>query len=308
MDSMAQRDLLIKITGFDVTGIEKRIAELREERLKQGQKVKLLSGEREVITIEDLPENPIDLSKLSDEYDEAIKLNNDITRGKETLQNNIVNINDNIGRIHEIEDEIKELKNKIVDIENQNAEVEKANSRITIWLEKNKSINAEEIKKELTDGYSINVQIQARNRNEEADKKQKEAQVIYEDFTKTINDCIAEKEEGLKKSWSKIPDQKLSLTETGIAYGGIPYSQISFFEQIKVAIGIAMASGTKFRVIRISDFSLLDEDNKKAIRQMCKEENYQIWGEEVDSTGEVGIYIEEGEIKAIDGKLIKKTK
>jgi len=304
MDSWAQRDLLIKITGFDVTGIEKRIAELREERRLQGQKVKLLSGEREEITIGDLPETFISTSKLSDEYDEAVKLNNDISRGEETFQNNIIKSNENIGRMHKIEEEIKELKQAIGKIQYQNVDILEANNKIKIWLDKNKPINAEDIKTKLKTSYDVNEQIKARERNDEADTKQKEAQIIYDNFTKKIDEAVTEMDEGLKKSWAKIPDQKLSLTETGIAYDGIPYSQTSFSEQVRIAMGIAMALNTKLRVIRISDYSLLDDDTKKAIMKMCKDESYQIWGEQVDSTGEVGIYIEEGEIKAIDGEKV----
>ena len=304
MDSSAQRDLLIKITGFDVDGIKKRIEELREKRRLQGQKVKLLSGEREEITIENLPGTAIDTVKLSDEYDNAVKLNNEIIRGKETLQNNIIKINENIARIHSVEEEIKKLKKSIVDVEKQNIGIEESNKKIEGWLNKNKPINTEDVKAKLKTAYDINEQIKARERNEEADRKQKEAQTIYDNFTKMIEESTIEMDEGLKKSWSKIPDQRLSLTETGIAYDGIPYSQISFSEQMVIATSIAMALNTKLRIIRISDWSLLDEGNKKAIRKMCKDESYQVWGEEVDSSGEVGIYIEEGEIKAIDGKKV----
>ena len=296
MDGKAQRDLLIKITGFDVSGIEKRIAELREERRLQGQKVKLLSGEREIITIGDLPETLINTSKLSDEYDDAMKLNNEVIRGKETLQNNIIDSNENIERIHKIEDEIKELKKAIVDIENQNTGIVQKNKKIKEWLDKNKPINSEEIKAKLKRAYDINEQIKAQERNKEADRKQKEAQTIYENFTKMIEESTIEMDEGLKKSWSKIPDQKLSLIETGIAYDGIPYSQISFSEQLKVAMKIAMALNTELRVIRISDYSLLDNESKETIRKMSKDENYQVWAETVDDTGTVGFYFEEGKV------------
>ena len=297
MNDKEQRDLLIKITGFDVAGIEEKITELREQRRLQGQKVKLLSGEREEITIKDLPKNPIDNSKLSDEYDEAVKRNNSIDRGKETFQNNVVKINDNIKRMQKVEEEIKGLKESIVEVENQNKEIEIGNIKIKGWLDKNKPISTDVIKQEISNAYAINEQIKVRERNKEADKKQKEAQTVYDEFTKEIEENIVKMETGLKKSWSKIPDQKLSLTETGIAYDGIPFTQISFSEQMRISMGIAMALNTKFKVIRISDYSLLDDDSRKIIRQMAKDFGYQIIAEEVDSSGEVGFYMEEGEVK-----------
>jgi len=87
----------------------------------------------------------------------------------------------------------------------------------------------------------------------------------------------------------------LSLTETEIAYDGTPFSQISYSEQLKICIKIGMALNPKLKVLRISDWTLLD---KETVRQMAREFDYQIWGEEVDDTGTIGFYIEEGEVKA----------
>ena len=296
MDGKAQRDLLIKITGFDITGIEERIADLREQRRLQGQKVKLLSGAREEITIKDLPESPIDVSGLSDKYDEAVSINNEIVRKKENIQNNIDMINEGTEDINRKKEEIEELQKEIEDIRNENIVIKSANDKIKTWLDKNNPINTDGIKSEITNAYNVNEQIKTRERNKEADKKQKEAQKVYDKFTQDIEKSITEMEDGLKKSWSKIPDQRLSLTETGVAYDGIPYSQISCYEQLRVAMGIGMALNPKFKVIRISDYSLLDDDSRKVIRQMAKDWGYQILAEEVDSSGEVGFYMEDGEL------------
>jgi len=276
MNDKEQRDLLIKITGFDVAGIEEKIAELREQRRLQGQKVKLLSGEREEITIKDLPDTLINPNVLSDRYDQAVNTNNTIKTGEEKLKNNKMIINDNTKKVKELQQEIEDIKNGTLETEKNNKKIEK-------WLSENKPINTDVIKQEISNAYAINEQI--------------EAQAVYDGFTKGIEENVIELENGLKKSWSKIPDQKLSLTEIGIAYNGIPFTQISFSEQMRISMGIAMALNTKFKVIRISDYSLLDDDSRKVIRQMAKDFGYQIIAEEVDSTGEIGFYMEEGEVK-----------
>jgi DNA repair ATPase RecN len=276
MNEKDQRDLLIKITGFNVTEIEEKINELREKRRLQGQKVKLLSGEREEITIKDLPEKEISIAEINDKLQKALYENQQLER--------------NIEGLGEAKTELRRY------------ELEVERFRLIIkgrkdYIANHKQIDVDDMKSQLLKASVINDEIKAYKRNEEADRKQKEAQNVYDEFTQGIENYTTELEEGLKKSWSKIPDQKLSLTETGIAYNGIPYSQISFSEQLKVDMKIAMALNTKLRVIRISDYSLLDEESKKTIRQMSKDENYQIWAETVDDTGTVGFYIEEGVIK-----------
>ncbi len=69
---------------------------------------------------------------------------------------------------------------------------------------------------------------------------------------------------------------------------------------MRVSAAIAMAGNPKLRVIRIQDGSLLDEDGLKIISDMAAEKDYQVWLEAVDSTGKVGIYMEDGEVAAVN--------
>lgn len=298
MSEKEQRDLLIKITGFDVTSIEEKINELREKRRLQGQTVKLLSGEREEINPDILPNELVSTSELNEELEEAINNNQIIGYAEQGKENSKTVIT---GLRGEIEDLKKQIKNVEEEIDRHKVIIKSKE----IYLKNNKLIDIDPIREKISGAEEANEIFRANERNKEADKKQKEAQTVYDGFTKGIEDSISELENGLKKSWSKIPDQKLSLTEQGIAYNGIPYSQIAFSEQLKVAMKIAMSLNPKLRVIRISDYSLLDDESKKTIKQMSKDEHYQVWAETIDSTGKVGFYIEEGEIKNINGGKAK---
>lgn len=92
------------------------------------------------------------------------------------------------------------------------------------YLEENTVIPIESLKEKLSESQEINEQIRARDRNRIADRKENKAKNEYNDLTQDINDEIKKMENGLKENWHKIPDQKLSLTETEIAYDGTPYS------------------------------------------------------------------------------------
>ena len=269
MSGKEHRDILIKLTGFDVSGIEEKIAELRELRTIKGREVKLLSGEREEVTVEDLPETIISVTDINNELQNALMVNSKID---ETIRNKEQTLK-----------EIERLKENLTSYED--------------YLSKNTVIPVDSLKEKLNDSQEINEQIRARDRNKIADEKESKAQAEYEEFTQDIKEETTKLEDGLKTNWHKIPDQKLSLTETDIAYDGTPYSQISFSEQLRVAMGIAMAINPKLKVISISDYSLLDDENKSIIRQLSKEFGFQVWAEEVDETGTKGFYIEEGEVK-----------
>jgi len=270
MKGKEQRQVLIDLTGFDTTEIEKKIAFLYDQRLEKGREVKMLTGNREEITIKDLPEELISVADINNELQEAMVINT------------------------KIDDSIRNKEQALIDIERLNSLIVSCNN----FLQTNKKIPIDSLKEKLSESQEMNEQIRARDRNRIADRKENKAKNEYDDFTQEINDQTKIMVDGLKENWHKIPDQKLSLTETEIAYDGTPYSQISYSEQLKICIKIGMALNPRLKVLRISDWTLLDNKSKETVRQMSKEFGYQIWAEEVDESGNIGFYIEEGEIKA----------
>ena len=110
-----------------------------------------------------------------------------------------------------------------------------------------------------------------------------------------IKEIDAQKKAALEKF--EFPYEGLSFDDVGVTYNGIPIKQISKAEQIRVSMAIAMAMNPELRVIRIEDGSLLDSTNLKLIAELAEKNDYQVWIEAVDETGEVGIYIEDGNVK-----------
>jgi len=51
------------------------------------------------------------------------------------------------------------------------------------------------------------------------------------------------------------------------------------------------------RIVRVRDGSLLDEDSMKVLSDMAEKNDVQVWIERVDSSGRVGIVLEDGEVK-----------
>ncbi|QWT24969.1 AAA family ATPase [Subtercola sp. PAMC28395] len=95
-----------------------------------------------------------------------------------------------------------------------------------------------------------------------------------------------------------FPVAGFSFDQTGVTFKGIPFSQASSAEQLRVSVGLAMAANPKLRVLRILDGSLLDADSMALIAEMASENDYQVWVEVVDQTGTVGITIEDGAVVA----------
>ena len=55
------------------------------------------------------------------------------------------------------------------------------------------------------------------------------------------------------------------------------------------------------------DGSLLDDEAMKTLAAMADENDYQIWIERVDSSGQVGFVLEDGHVKGQDGPQKRKS-
>lgn len=95
----------------------------------------------------------------------------------------------------------------------------------------------------------------------------------------------------------------LRISDEGeVLFNSLPLAQASLSEQLKISTAVAMALNPELRVLRITDGSLLDTDSMAVIEDLAKDNDYQVWIEQVDETGEVGFYIEDGTLATIEGE------
>ncbi|MFJ7748679.1 AAA family ATPase [Arthrobacter sp. NPDC097144] len=104
------------------------------------------------------------------------------------------------------------------------------------------------------------------------------------------------KAEGLAAA--TFPVDGLGFDADGVTYQSVPFKQASGAEQLRVSLAMAIALNPGLRVIRIADGSLLDSTNLQLIEEMAVDNDYQVWIEMVDETGDFGITIEDGAVAA----------
>jgi hypothetical protein len=154
-------------------------------------------------------------------------------------------------------------------------------------------------------------ELETKNAKIRANKSRKSAQADFDNFTLQYNEktkaieAIESDRKSLLSS-AAMPVPGLSFNDTCLTYNSIPLAQCSDGEKLMVSLGISMALNPTMRVLRIKDGSLLDQKNRKIITDQIKDKDFQLWMESVSSDQSVGIYIEEGEIVAVDGKPVEK--
>jgi hypothetical protein len=104
-----------------------------------------------------------------------------------------------------------------------------------------------------------------------------------------------------------MPVDGLSFGTDEVLYNGLPLAQASSAEQLRVSVAIAMAANPKLRVLRIKDGSLLDEYSLQTLADTAEMNDFQIWIERVDTSGSVGVVMEDGNARiagaSTDGPL-----
>jgi DNA repair exonuclease SbcCD ATPase subunit len=157
-------------------------------------------------------------------------------------------------------------------------------------------IDVTNIRAKLDTAKATNAAIALRNQrdrtNGEAEKLEAEAEAL------TARMAAREEEKLTAIKSAKMPLDELGFGDGYITYDGLPFDQASDAEQLRVSAAIAMAGNPKLKVIRIRDGSLLDEDSLQMLANMARERGYQVWIERVDSSGKVGIVMEDGMVKS----------
>jgi hypothetical protein len=132
-------------------------------------------------------------------------------------------------------------------------------------------------------------------------------QAEWEELDEAVKRGVRKKDEAL--ALAKYPIEGLGF-DTGkreVIYNNLPFDQGSHAEQMKVSMSIGMAINPKLRIMRIKDGSLLDDKTLAIVTAMAVDKDFQVWIEEVSTTGKVGIYLEDGEVKAINEEPPSKT-
>ena len=131
--------------------------------------------------------------------------------------------------------------------------------------------------------------------------RDREAQKAHEETYAELGRAIAVIDASKARAIAEanMPVAGLGFDESGVTFGGVPFSQASSAEQIRVSLGMAMAMNPTLRVIRIMDGSLLDSDSLAAITDAAEEHDFQIFLEMVgnaETADAASIVISDGSV------------
>jgi phage FluMu protein gp41 len=242
-----------------------------------------------------LPKEKVNEAALVEELREASTYNEGINRQqrqrdedrghRDVLQRDI---NDNLAKVQELQARIKAL----------NIKLQKADEEMAAWEPLPALKDAEQLAAQITEARTINQGIARRQQRELFDKDITALDEEVEKLTAAMTEREAIRAKAISEAEFPIPG--LAFGDNEVIYEGFSFNQASNAAQIRASVAIGMASNPELRVMLIKDGSLLDAKSMNVIAEMALEHDFQVFMEVVDTSGKVGIYIEDGEVARVN--------
>lgn len=265
-----QIEIVKQLSGIDTDPIEQKRSELYQERTYVNRRVKELEGKISGPMPRKVEE--VQLSELLAKRDKIDAENREKSKRNDDRQKFALRIEELKAKLKEFEAKLKELgpAEKLADTE-----------AIELQIRTAEETNAE------ARAYKVYVE-QVTEHTREKEKS--------EQLTEQIKQCDIEKEQMIANS--KLPFKNIEFdSEAGVLIDGIPFSQHSTAEQLRISARIGMEINPDLRVICIKAGSALDEKSIEILRELANKNEYQILVERVgELPGEDSIVMRAGRL------------
>jgi energy-coupling factor transporter ATP-binding protein EcfA2 len=318
MDAKKQKDILLGTVdiGLDLDQHDRDRELIFYNRTIVGRKRDELKGKLAGLPPlrEDLPAEEIPLSTISEERKvlEETKAANEAVRAEyQHLRFDYQNKIDAHGKAQaehaDIELKIQELRGRQAELVTVAAELAKDVKAIQ---DKGTTIKAK-VEALVDPDFSVldtrleelevqNAEIREAKRREEIRKEFDTEFEKYRTMTTEIEALDKKKTDVLAAA--KFPVEGLGFNADGITFNALPFDHASDGEKLTVSVAIGMALNPDLRVLWFNHGEMLDRAHWGIIEKLAGDEDYQVWAEKLDESGTVGVYIEDGEISAINGE------
>lgn len=287
-----QVQTLLDLVGLDPTELDAERTEIFEQRTETNREVKRLRGAMsEIYVPDDAPHAEVSVAALLEERTEAAACNAAFDSYDMAFRRLV---DDAQG----LRDSIRTLELRLAD---RRAELEHhvaAAEAVQSFLEGRQKIDLAPLDARIADAERDNVAARAHGERDKLAERLALFEATADQQTRQIAEIDRTKADAVANA--EMPVDGIGLDPAfGVTFGGVPFSQASAAEQLRVSVAMAMAMNPTVRVIRITDGSLLDAASMEVIESLASENDYQVWVERVAEPGQgVGFEIHDGEVVA----------
>jgi len=294
---------LRELVGLDFTEMDADIASVYDERTEINRSGKALSAEIEGMEYDAEATKYRDAVPVREELKSMDSKRAGAAESRRTLDRAIDKLESGKVRRKDCEYIVGDLEKRLVEAKKRFEEEVQETNELEKQIEQAK-INVAEIEKAVPDQTELlekldaiqlhNANVTQTTRRTDMAGRRDELRRESQTLTSKIEKLERSKAEALKEA--NFPIDGLAFTGEGVTYNGMPLSQASGAEQIRVAVAVSAAMNPALPVMIIKDGSLLDSDSMQLLAELAQERDLQIIVERIEQDDFVSIIIEDGEI------------
>ncbi len=296
MEPRDQLETLKGLVGLDFAEQDRKRQDLYDERTQVNRDIKRARAGLEAMPEhEDAPEAELSVADLMAELKLRQEQNRENQDKRDDLQKLEARITKGHDYILDLQNQIDELQRKLESAQTHLEELEENRLELqdeVLGLEDN---DEQEILEQMESVETINRKVQERISREKAERELNDLEAESQRLTRGIQDLDQAKSEALHEA--RFPVDGLTFDESGVFFNGLPFSQASQAEQLRVSVAMGFAMNPKLKVLLVRDGSLLDEHSLQTLSELAGENDGQVWVERVGEGEECSVIIEDGMVR-----------
>ncbi len=305
MEPAKQAETLRALVGLDTSEVDAKIAGAYEERTAAGREVTRIEGAlRSLPKHEGVPAAEQTVTALADEMAAANRAQAEKDRLLQAAETSRGAAAHRLKDAEADEEEAARLKRKIAELEAASKKSRAFVKTLTDEAEQaDKKAAAVEvpdidaIREKMKGIEAVNAKVRDNAAHARTAKELREARQKHDGLeTRVVN--LRDAREKMIRAL-KFPIKGLSLDETGVQFGGLPFAQASSSEQLRVSVAMGLKMNPRLKLLLIRDGSLLDDDNLKLVGKMAEEAGAQVLIERVGVDSHTSVVIEDGAVKEV---------
>ncbi len=296
MDTKHQLDTLKGLVGLDFTEQDQRRQALYDERTQINRDVKKLKANLEATPVHsDVPEKEISVSDLMQELRKRQEYNQANRQKREELQALDTRIEKGEGIEADLVRQIEEIQAKLDGTRTKLKELRQYRHSLGNEVQALTDSDEQAVMDKISGAEKINSQVQSNRERKKLASELQDLESRSGSLTEQMQAIDDAKAQALQDASFPVPG--LSFNETGVLLNGIPFSQASQAEQLRVSVAMGFSMNPELKVLLVRDGSLLDDSNLKLLAELAANHDGQVWLERVGEGDECAVIIEDGKVR-----------
>lgn len=286
-EPVSQAETLRRLVGIDTAAIDAEIQRVYEERTIIGRLLHEAQDQLVGVPAVEAPDAEQSIAGLTDQLKAAIAVkarSQRLTQDIETAR----------GRLTEKRQEIAHLEAKLEAARKEHDNIVSFGTKLKSDLEGTQIPDTAALERQIDEIDQVNIAVRAKKTRAALESRVEERQRSHVALDGKIETLRAQKTQALASA--RFPIEGLGIDGDRVTYRGIPLSQASKGEQLRITTAIGFALNPKSNIILVPQGAYLDEEGLAFLEAEATKRDGQVWIERPGRGGLPGVLIEEGEV------------